>query len=129
VDESEPNPPSLLSRVKAIGATGLASLQNRSELFILELEEERSRLIEMLVWALVAGLLGLMFLAVLTILIVMLFPPDERIWALTGFCVLYLIGGVLALLNLKSLLRSGPPPFAESVNEIKKDSEWLESLK
>ena len=35
----------------------------------------------------------------------------------------------LALLNLKALAKSASTPFAGSIEEIKKDAEWLESLK
>jgi uncharacterized membrane protein YqjE len=127
--ESEPHPPSLLNQVKALAATGISAFQNRTELFILELEEERSRLLELVVWALAAGFLAMMFLALLTFTVVWLFPDNLKPWALGGFCLLYLTGGILAFLNLKAVLSAGPPPFEDSINEIKKDREWLDSLK
>ena len=109
--------------------TALSALQNRSELFLLELEEEKTNLIELLLWALIVGVMGLMFLAVVTVFIVLLFPEDLRMYAVAGFCLLYLAGTVLALLNLKALLKKRPPPFSATINEIKKDRECFDSSK
>ena len=127
--EAEPNPEGLLSQAKQIIATGLAALQNRGELFLLELEEEKSHLVELLVWAMAVGLLGAMFLALLTVLIIWLFPPEQKFYAIAGLCLLYLAGAVLAWLNLRSLLKNTPPPFSGTINEIKKDGACLESSK
>ncbi len=129
--ESEPNPSptGVLTQIKQLVSTGLSALQNRGELFLLELEEEKTHAMELLVWAMAVGLLGLMFLIVFTGLVILLFPPPLRIWAIMGFCILYAVGALLALLNLKSILKTGAPPFAGSVNEMKKDREWLESSK
>jgi uncharacterized membrane protein YqjE len=127
--ESESNPPGLLAQIRQLVSTGLSALQNRGELFLLELEEEKTHLIELLIWAMAVGLLGLMFLIVFTVLVIFLFPAPLRIWALAGFCVIYAVGALLALLNLKSILKTGAPPFAGSVAEMKKDHEWLESSK
>jgi uncharacterized membrane protein YqjE len=127
--ESESNPAGLLTQIRQLVSTGFSALQNRGELFLLEVEEEKTHLMELLVWAMAVGLLGLMFLIVFTSLIVWLFPESLRIWALVGFCVIYAVGALLALLNLKSILKTGAPPFAGSIGEMKKDREWLESSK
>jgi uncharacterized membrane protein YqjE len=127
--ESDSNPAGLLTQIRQLFSTALSALQNRGELFLLELEEEKTHLIELLIWAMAVGLLGLMFLIAFTTLIVWLFPPDLRVWALLGFCVIYAGGALLALLNLKSIRKTGAPPFAGCVAEMKKDREWLESSK
>jgi uncharacterized membrane protein YqjE len=130
VEESEQNSGrGLLSQLRAIANTCLSTLQTRGEIFLLELEEEKTHVTELLIWAIAAGLLSLMFLGMLTVFIVMLFPEDLRVWAIGGFCLLYLLGAVLALLNLRSILKGAAPPFSATVNEIKKDRAWLESSK
>jgi uncharacterized membrane protein YqjE len=127
--DSEPTSEGLVSQAKAIVATGLSALQNRVELFLLECEEEKAQVIELLVWSMVAGLLGIMFLALVTVLVIMAFPAEQRIWAVAGFCALYFIGAVLAFFNLRSLMRHSKPPFSASINELKKDHACLDSLK
>ncbi len=128
---SEPNgkPPSLIDLGRKAALTGLSALHNRGELFLVELEEEKCRALELLIWAMAACFLGMMFVAVLTATIIWLFPSDLRIYAAGGFCVLYLAGVVLAVLNLKALAKTSPPPFSDSIAEVRKDREWLESLR
>jgi uncharacterized membrane protein YqjE len=127
--DTESSPSGLLSQIKAMAGTALASVQNRGELFLLELEEEKTNLIELFIWALVSGLMGLMFLGLFTLLVVLLFPDDMRIYAVAGFCALYLAGAVFAGLNLKTLLKRSAPPFAGTINEIKKDRACFDSSK
>ena len=116
-----------MGQIKAIFGTCLASLHIRGELFILELEEEKTQMIELLIWAMAAGFLAMMFLAMLTVVVILLFPRDLRIYAAGGFCLLYLLGAIFSLLNIKSLLKGGSPPFSGSIEEMKKDRAWLES--
>ncbi len=127
--ESDSNTPGLISLVRKATLTALASLQNRGELFVVELQEEKNLAIELLIWALAACFLAMMFAVVLTVTLIWLFPEDLRIYAAGGFCILYLVGAVLALLNLKALMKHSTPPFPDSIAEVKKDREWLESLK
>jgi uncharacterized membrane protein YqjE len=129
MNEPDTNPPNLISLIRKAALTGVAALQNRGELFIVELQEEKNRAIESLIWTAVAGFLGIMFVLVLTATIIWLFPEDLRIYAAGGFCLIYLVGAVLALLNLKALIKNSLPPFSDSISEISKDREWLESLK
>lgn len=125
-----PNPPGLLSLFRKIGITGFSALQNRAELLALELREENLRIVELFIWGLAACFLGLMFLVVGTFTVIFfLCPEGMRIYAALGFSILYLVGAVLALLNLKALAKSASTPFSDSIGEIKKDAEWLESLK
>lgn len=126
---SDSNSPGLLDLVRKAALTGLAALQNRGELFVVELQEEKNLAIESLIWALAACFMVMMFVVVLTITIIWLFREDLRIYAAGGFCVLYLAGAILTLLNLKALIKHSVPPFPHSIEEVKKDREWLESLK
>jgi uncharacterized membrane protein YqjE len=125
-NSSSPGLPGLL-RKALLTASG--ALQNRGELFLVELQEEKNQVIELFIWSVAACFLGLMFLLVLTATIIFLFPRDLRFYAAVGFCVLYMLGAVLALLNLKALVRNATLPFSDTIAEARKDREWLESLK
>jgi uncharacterized membrane protein YqjE len=125
-DSTAPGLPGLLRRLVL---TGVAALQNRGQLLQVELQEEKNRVIELFIWAAVACFLAFFFVVVFTGTIILLFPEDLRIYAAGGFSLLYLVGAVLALLNLKALVKSAAAPFADTMAEVKKDREWLESLK
>jgi len=121
------HPAGLLSLVRKLAVTGMAALQNRGELFLVELQEEKTRLIELFLWTAIVAGLAMMFLALFTATLILLFPSGMRIYAALGFCALYFLGALLALLNLRALWRSGPPAFRDTIAEAKKDGEWLDS--
>ncbi len=115
--------------LRKVMRTGWDTIQNRGELFLVELQEEKNNAIELFIWAGAVCFLAVMFLVVLTATIILIFPDDLRVYAAGGFCVLYLAGAILALLNLKALVRTAALPFSETVAEVRKDREWLDSLK
>jgi uncharacterized membrane protein YqjE len=127
--ESAASPPGIFTLLRKLGLTGLSALENRSELLLVELQEEKNRTIELLIWAAAVCFLGMMFVVVLTGTIIFLFPAEWRIYAAGGFCLLYLAGTIFTLLNLKALVKSAAVPFADTIAEVKKDRQWLESLK
>jgi uncharacterized membrane protein YqjE len=126
-ENDDSNPSRLTDRLRRAAATGVAALQNRGELLVIELQEEANRVIELFIWAALACFLGIVFLALMTGVILFLLPEGYRLYAAAGFAALYLLGAVLAWLNLKDLLKSSPPPFAGTLGELEKDREWLES--
>lgn len=110
-----------------LARTGLGALQNRAELFSLEWQEERARLTGLVVWSVGLLFLGILGILLLTATIIFLFREDLRIYVAAGFAVLYLVGAFVAWLTLRSLLRQ--EPFAETLDQVKKDGVWLDSLK
>jgi len=127
--DGEPSPPGLGELARKLIRTGALALVNRGRLFQVELQEETNRVVELLIWAVAACMLGMMFALVLTATVILLVREDWRIYAAAGFCVFYLAAAVFALLNLKSLVKDAPLPFSDTMNETKKDLEWFESLK
>jgi uncharacterized membrane protein YqjE len=123
------SPPGFFGLVRKLALTSLSALENRGELFLVELQEEKNKIIEMFIWVAAVCFLGFMFVVVLTATVILLFPPDLRVYVAGGFCLLYLVGAVLSLLNLKALIKSATLPFQETISEVKKDRQWLESLK
>src|SRR3954468_9029697 len=97
--------PGLSKLSSRIAKTACGLLENRGELLLLELQEERVRLIEVLIWALALLFLAVMTIGVLTATIIFLFPSDYRVYAAGGFTLLYLVGCVVAMISLKKLLK------------------------
>jgi uncharacterized membrane protein YqjE len=117
----------LLTSAARLARTGLAAVQNRVELFAVEWEEERVRMMDVLVWGAAFVLLGVLAVLLLTVTIIFLFPQDLRIYAVVGFAVLYLVGAIAAGFGLRNVVRR--EPFPESLSQLKKDRAWLESRK
>jgi uncharacterized membrane protein YqjE len=126
---SQTSPPGILNLLRKVALTGWGALHNRSELFLVELQEEKNRVIELFIWAAAVCFLGIMFVGVLTATIILVFPDELRVYAAGGFALLYLIGAFLSLLNLKALVKHAALPFADTIAEVNRDREWLDSLK
>ena len=126
--QSQPQqPPGLVHLLRRLASTGVGALRNRLEIFSIELQEERIRIAALLIYA-----TGLVFMAVcgtlmLVATIILLLPADARIYAAGGVTLLFWIGVITLFFALKNLLQK--PAFPETVAQVQKDSEWLESLK
>ncbi len=107
--------------------TGLGLLRNRAELFSVEWQEQKVHMAEMLLWLAAVVFFGVLGVLLLTGFIVLLFKEEFRIYAAAGFAVLYLAGAGIAFATLKKNLHR--QPFDESVEQLKKDALWLDSLK
>jgi len=127
ITENNHEPPGLATLTRKLAETSLGALGNRGELLALEWQEEKGRLLELLVWGLGVLFLAIMAMVLLTGTIIFLFPEDKRLYVAGGFTVLYLLGAVAAAFTAKSLLKK--EPFSESIEQVKKDRVWLESLK
>jgi len=123
---AEPNNPGgWLDSVARIVRSLTALAQNRFELFTVELQEEKLRLLKMLVWLVLAATLGVA--GVLVAITTLAF----WLWASVGYvgliglsvATLTVAGGILW--TVRRRLQTGPPPFAQTVDEFRKDTECL----
>ena len=103
----------------------MAVVQNRIELFSVEIEEQKVRVVRLLVLAGAAIFLGNTFLLTVSATIVVMVGETARVPVLIGLSVIYLASALWAFLALRKELRSAPPPFHETVSELRKDSQWL----
>lgn len=120
--EQEAATPGLFVTVRRLACTFLAILQNRLELASIETRQETRRLVAILVGGAIAvaalflGMIALMFFFTVA------FWP-QAVWVMLGFAVFYLIVTVSALLYVRKRLKE--PLFPETINQLKKDKEWL----
>jgi uncharacterized membrane protein YqjE len=124
---AENHEPSLASLARKTLTTGLGAVENRAELLMVEVQEEKSRLINLIVIGIGALFLAMMTMLLLTGTIIFLVPEPYRLYAAIGFFVLYLAGTIGAILSVKGLLKK--IPFEESLNQIRKDRELVDVLK
>jgi uncharacterized membrane protein YqjE len=121
------HPPLFAKLFRKTLVTGMGALQNRGELLLVELQEEKGRLINLLIYGLGALFLAMVTVLLLTGTIIFLFREEYRLYVAAGFVVLYLAGTVVALLSVKALLKR--IPFSDTFAEFKKDRELLETFK
>jgi uncharacterized membrane protein YqjE len=123
--ENPPPPAGIMESLRRLGRTGVAVVQNRIELFSVEIEEQKVRVVRLLVLAGAAIFLGNTFLLTVSATIVVMVGETARVPVLIGLSVIYFASALWAFLALRKELRSAPPPFQETVSELRKDSQWL----
>jgi len=104
-------------------------LQNRVELFAVEIQEEKARLVRVLVLAAAMVLLGNMAVILGTATIVVLVDRSAQVPVLIAFSLVYAVAALAAFLALRKQLNSAPTPLKDTVSELKKDRDWLNSQK
>lgn len=104
----------------------LATTHNRVELFAVELQEEKCRLVEAILCAAAVVAFGLMALSLVTLTIVVLCWENGLLPALAGLSGLYLLVTVLAWRALQARLKARNA-FASTLDELKKDRSCLET--
>lgn len=117
----------LATLVGRVARVALKGAEARVELLAVEWQQERLRLMDLLAFSLALLLLATLGALLLTLTIILLFPPAARIYVTAGFAVLYLLAAAGVWLVLRSVLKR--QPFADSIEQVRKDRLWLESLK
>lgn len=126
MDDQEPVPPNLGETLRRLGAAALAIFQNRLELLVVELHEDRLRLLEALLLVAAVVALGLFTLALAAAAVIILVWNRFQV---TGLFVLSGVGLVATLVvcwRLHSHLKNWPL-LPGTLEQLKKDRECLEN--
>lgn len=115
----------LMESVKRLLGTLSAIVSTRLELLSNELQEERLRLTQMLLFALFALFCFGIGLLLLTVFIVVLFWDDHRLAVLGTLCTLFFVLGVVMTLLLRSKAQAKSKLFSASLAELANDREQL----
>jgi len=124
MDDPSPSSPGFTASLADLGDNLLGTLQERIELISVELQEEKYRLIRLIIWMSTAVFAGVMTLSFATLTIVYLFWESARLGVLAGFTLFY--GAVLAWVIV--LLRrtfAQPKPFQTTIETLKEDRECI----
>ena len=127
--QSEAPAGGLLTHIRRLAVTLLSTLQNRIELIGLELQEEKVWLIQTLLWVAAAVFFCGFACALVTLTLVWLCPPPARPYVLIILCLVYIGLATAACRGLRRQLLEKPPVLNDTVAELKKDIQWLRSLK
>lgn len=115
----------LFASARQVLATGVEILRVRLELLSTEVEQEKLRLFDAVLWAGMALLLLGMGLLFLCGLIVVLLWDQHRLLALGGLTVIFLGSGYWVLQIARTRLRAPGGLFASSVAELERDRSEL----
>lgn len=124
-DGSGSRPHGLLNSLKVLAGTLLAVAQTRLEILSTEIEEEKIRIGQQLLLAVVALFcfgLGIVFLAAF---LTVLFWESHRLFVLGTLTLLFLGGGIAAWLMSRAKSGERSRLFADSLGELSKDREQL----
>jgi uncharacterized membrane protein YqjE len=115
----------ILASLKRLLRTLLSIAQNRLELLLVEVQEERTRLIEAFLLAISIVALGAMTLVMVTFTVVAIFWENHRMAVLVGLSLFYLVVTLVAYWRLRHRLKNWPA-FPATLAELKKDKAWLD---
>lgn len=113
----------IFNSIRRLFESVLAIFQNRFELFAVELQEEKYRLVELLILVGAALFLGAIGIALLIAVVIFLFPESWRLGVAATLGALCLIGVAVIAFRLRKRLRQ--PPFEASMDQLRKDWQCL----
>jgi uncharacterized membrane protein YqjE len=112
--------------VRRLAASLLALGRIRLELLAIEVQEEKERIAEMLVWAVVTAFIGCFAVVFVALFVTVALWDTHRLAALGLGALLFVALAVGALLRLKRLAGAGTTLFQSSIAELREDSRALD---
>jgi uncharacterized membrane protein YqjE len=129
MDEAESKSGGVLASVRRIFDSVLALLHSRLELAVIELQEEKNRLLGLLLRVAGVVVLGMLTLVTATATVVVIFWDQSPVLTLGLVTAVYALATGAVWWGLRRRLQTGPPPFADTLAEFKKDRAGLEGKK
>lgn len=117
--------PGSFDALRRLGAAALALGRIKLELLALDWREERTRLTQLLLYAIVGSLLaGFALIALAITITVALWDTPQRLLALIVTTTVLGAGALLSAWRIAALLR-GPTPLLTTVSELRRDEATL----
>ncbi len=121
MEERSPAAPGFLDSLRELGANLLGTVHDRAELFAIELQEEKVRLIQTFVWICAAVFSGMMALTFLSLTLVYMFWEQARLAVLGGLALFYLAALAGIIVAFRRYLARQPRPFDATLQELQED--------
>jgi len=118
---AQPAPAGYLASLRSLGDGLLATVQERTELFSIELQEEKFRLVQMFVWFSAVFYAGMMAVTFASLTLVFLFWDTARLAVLGGLAAFYIIALLAVIVAFRRYLARQPAPFTGTRLELKDD--------
>ena len=127
MENSSPASTGIMGSLRTLGDGLIASVQDRLELFSVELQEEKFRLIQTFLWISAAVFTGMMAVMFASLTLVYLFWESARLAVLGGLTVLYAAALIAIIIAFRRYLARQPSPFAVTLHEIKDDRACIQT--
>lgn len=121
MDTQTPGPSGLLGSLRGLVDGLIGSVHDRIELFGLELQEEKLRLVQLLLWTSAAIVLGLLTVIGASIALIVWFWDTARVAVATGLALAYLAGFMAVVAGFRRFLQRQPQPFEATLRELRDD--------
>jgi uncharacterized membrane protein YqjE len=125
MDTTTDSSPGLFSSVKRLLNTALAGVENRIELFLIELRQARLRIFDVVLLGCAAAIMGFMALLMVTVTLVVIFWDSARVPVLVALSACYSLATIGIFWRMKARLRNWSF-FSVTLDELKKDRACLE---
>lgn len=113
------------SSPRRLGAAFLGLLHSHVELFGIELQEQKSRTLSLLLFAGMALVFALLLLIGLSALLLIVVWDSYRLAGIIGLCIFYTLAAVFCGLRLKAAIFDESSPFSGTLQELANDRERL----
>jgi uncharacterized membrane protein YqjE len=124
-NEEEREGGGLMDSVRRLAATAVGLVETRLEIVVTELEEEKLRLRQTLILAVVAGFCLAVAALLAVMLVVVIFWDTHRLAAIGGLLALFLGGAGWAVSAVLRQARGRARLFEVTLGELRKDRERL----
>jgi uncharacterized membrane protein YqjE len=129
VDSIPPNSGGWLESLRRVGESLLGLARSRFELFTVEWQEEKLRLLSLLVWLGIAFVLGAAGLLIGVATLALWLWERAGYAGLIGLSVVTLGAAAALVWTARRRIQTGPAPFAHTVAEFRKDGACLRNNK
>jgi uncharacterized membrane protein YqjE len=127
MSEPEPSTTGPVSSLRRMADSLLALLETRLQLFAVELQCEKLRMMEWLLLLAVGGAVGFIGLLLAVGALALYAWANWRYAGLVGLAVIFLAAAALLFWQLRARLRRQPVPFSDTLAEFKKDRACLQA--
>lgn len=121
METTPPTSPGFMDSLRVLGENLLASVQDRVELFSLELREEKLRQIRMLAWACAVGFATMMACTLASLTLAFLLWDSARLAVLGGMTLFYAGAAAGMGIAFRRFLARQPRPFNATLAELAQD--------
>jgi len=111
----------LLGSLRGFADGLLGSVHDRVELFSVELQEEKHRLVQTFLWASAVVVLAVLALIFASLAVVVIFWETARVGVVVGLTCVYLAALAGAVVGFRNFLKRQPKPFEATLRELQED--------